>query len=179
MTQSTKYGRLSTKYGRFLTKSNKYVTLGVKDVSDKEKILTVIDKETGEIQARVKLPDRTFGKQRWFAMFQDAMIWISQQHMTGEQVNVLCNLIGRMEYDNRIIFKTKDVADAVGIHPNHVSRALKVLREKDIIYKDPNNDKIYKLNPHIGHKGTMNYGNNVVEFAKVKDNYDKQSKKSK
>ena len=138
-------------------------------MSDEERFLIIVDKDTGEIEANMKLPDRTFGKQRWFAMFQDAMTWISGQHdMTGEQLKVMLNLIGRMEYDNRIIFKTKDVADAVGIHPNHVSRALKVLREKDIIYKDPNNDKIYKLNPHIGHKGTLNYGNNVVEFAKLK-----------
>ena len=151
----------------------------MRGVSDKEKILTVVNKETGEIEARVKLADRTFGNQRWFAMFQNPLTWISQQHMTGEQMSVLCNLLGRMEYDNRIIFKTREVAEAVGIHPNNVSRALKVLREKDIIYKDPTNDKIYKLNPHIGHKGTQNYGNNVVEFAKVKDNYDKQSKKSK
>ena len=138
-------------------------------MSDKEKILTVIDKETGEIQARVKLADRTFGKQRWLAMFQEAMTWISGQHdMTGEQLKVMLNLIGRMEYDNRIIFKTKDVAESVGIHPNNVSRALKVLKDKEIIYKDPNNDNVYKLNPHIGHKGTKSYGNNVVEFSKIK-----------
>ena len=148
-------------------------------MSDKEKFLTVINKETGEIEARVKLSDRTFGKQEWLAMFQKALNWIGDQHMTGEQLSVLFKLLGRVEFDNRIIFKTKDIAAESGIHPNHVSRALKVLREKDIIYKDPTNDKIYKLNPHIGHKGTQNYGNNVVEFAKVKDNYDKQSKKSK
>ena len=137
-------------------------------MSDKERFLRIVDKDTGEIEANIKLPDRTFGKERWFAVFQNPLTWISQQHMTGEQLSVLCNLLGRMEFDNRIIFKTKDIATAIGIHPKQVSRALKVLRDKDIIYKDPNNDKIYKLNPHIGHKGTLNYGNNVVEFAKLK-----------
>ena len=148
-------------------------------MSDKEKILTVIDKETGEIEARVKLPDRTFGKQRWLAMFQESLAWISGQHMTGEQVNVFCNLLSRVEFDNRIFYNREEVSKAVGIRPQHVSRAMRVLKEKEIIYEDPNNKNVYKLNPYIGHKGTMNYGNNVVEFAKVKDNYDKQSKKSK
>ena len=113
-------------------------------------------------------------------MFQEAMTWISGQHdMTGEQLKVMLNLIGRMEYDNRIIFKTKDIAESVGIHPNNVSRALRVLKDKEIIYEDPTNKNVYKLNPYIGHKGTANYGDNVVEFSKVKDNRDKQSKKSK
>ena len=137
-------------------------------MSDKERFLRIVDKDTEEIEANIKLPDRTFGKERWFVVFQNPLTWISQQHMTGEQLSVLCNLLGRMEFDNRIIFKTKDIATAIGIHPKQVSRALKVLRDKDIIYKDPNNDKIYKLNPHIGHKGTLNYSNNVVEFAKLK-----------
>ena len=102
-------------------------------------------------------------------MFQEAMTWISGQHdMTGEQLKVMLNLIGRMEYDNRISFKTKDVAESIGINPNNVSRALKVLKDKEIIYKDPNNDNVYKLNPYIGHKGTKNYGSNVVEFSKIK-----------
>ena len=137
-------------------------------MSDKEKILTVIDKETGEVQARIRLEDKTFGKDGWLGMFQNPLTWISQQHMTGEQLSVLCNLLGRVEFDNRIIFKTKDVATAIGIHPKQVSRALKVLRDKDIIYKDPHNEKVYKLNPHIGHKGTKNYKRNVIEFSGVK-----------
>lgn len=147
-------------------------------MSDKEKILTVIDKETGEIEARVKLPDRTFGKQRWLAMFQDALVWASGQHdMTGEQLKVMLNLIGTMEYDNRITYNREKIAEIVGIRPNNVSRAVKALKEKEIIYEDPNNKNVYKLNPYIGHKGTLNYGNNVVEFAKVKDNRDKKTEK--
>ena len=101
-------------------------------------------------------------------MFQKAMDWIGNQHMTGEQLSVLFKLLSRVEFDNRIIFKTKDIATETGIHPNNVSRALRVLKDKDIIYKDPNNEKVYKLNPHIGHKGTKNYKRNIIEFTGVK-----------
>ena len=137
-------------------------------MSDKEKILTVIKKETREIEARVKLEEKTFGKQEWLAMFQEALSWIGEQHMTGEQLSVLCKLLSKVEFDNRIIVRTKDIAESVGIHPNNASRALRVLKEKDIIYKDPDNEKIYKLNPYIGHKGTKHYGDNVIEFEKMK-----------
>ena len=140
----------------------------MKGVSDKERILTIVDKTTGEVDAHIKLPERTFGKEGWFVMFQNALAWVSgQQDMTGEQLKVMLNLISSMEYDNRIIYDREKVAQAVGIRPNHVSRAVKALKSKDIIYEDPNNKGIYKLNPYIGHKGKKEFRNNIVEFEKI------------
>ena len=137
-------------------------------MSDKEKILTIIDKKTGKVQASINLEDKTFGKDGWLAMFQKAMDWIGNQHMTGEQLSVLFKLLSRVEFDNRIVFKSKDIAEETGIQPSHISRALRVLKDKDIIYKDPNNERVYKLNPHIGHKGTKKYKSNIIEFTGVK-----------
>ena len=138
-------------------------------MADKEKILTIVDKETGEVEARIKLEDRVFGKQRWLAMFQKSLAWISEQKdMTGEQLKVMLNLLSKMEYDNRIVYKRGEVAKEVGIQPQHVSRALRVLKEKNIIYEDPNDDNVYKLNPYIGHKGTKKYKSNIIEFEKTR-----------
>ena len=148
-------------------------------MGEKERILTVIDKETGEIEARIKLGDKTFGKQGWLAMFQDNLMWLSQQHMTGEQVNVMLNLFARLEFDNYLRVRTKDIAQSIGMHPKQVSRALKVLKDKEIIYEDPNDKNVYKLNPYIGHKGTKNYKDNVIEFETmrgIKKFMDKMSK---
>ena len=146
-------------------------------MSDKVRILRIVDKETGEIEADIKLPDRTFGKKGWLAMFQDALSWIGEQHMTGEQLSVLCKLLGKLEFDNRIIYDRKDIAESIGMHPQHVSRAMRVLKDKEIIYEDPNNKNVYKLNPYIGHKGTKNYNSNVVEFEKAKfDKLDKMER---
>ena len=141
-------------------------------VSDREKILTVIDKKTGEIQARVKLQDKTFGEQRWFAMFQDALIWLGHQNITGEQFKVFCYMCYNLEFDNYIKIQQKDIAEEYNLSKFQVSRSIKALKDKDIIYEAPNYKGFYKLNPHVGHKGTQNYGNNVVEFEKIR--YERQ-----
>ena len=132
------------------------------------KIFEVINTSTGEVELRKKIVDKTFGKQEWFAMFQDSLAWLSQQHMTGEQLNVMLNLFSRLEFDNYIHVKTKDVAESLGINPKQVSRSIRALKEKDIIYEDPKNKNVYKLNPHIGHKGTKNYQSNVLQYTKLK-----------
>ena len=134
----------------------------------KVKILTVVNQGTGEIEARIKLAERTFGKKRWLAMFQDNLMWLSKQDMTGEQLKVMLNMFSRLEFDNYLYVKTKDIAESLGIHPKQASRALRVLKEKEIIYEDPNHHNVYKLNPYIGHKGTKNYSKNVTEFEKMK-----------
>ena len=72
---------------------------------DKEKILTIIDKETGEIEAHIKLADRTFGKQRWFALFQDYALKIAHSDLTGEQCKVLFYLFNKLDFDNYISVK--------------------------------------------------------------------------
>ena len=146
-------------------------------MSDKEKFLTVINKETGEIEARVKLSNRTFGKQRWFALFQDYALRIAHSELTGEQYKVLFYLFNKLDFDNYIPIKQKDIVDDLKINKQHVSRSVKALKDNDIIYEAPEYKGFYKLNPHVGHKGTMNYGNNVVEFAKVKGNRSKQAEK--
>ena len=96
------------------------------------------------------------------------MIWLSEQKLTGEQIRVLFKLLSKIDVENRVTTKIKDIAAEMGINPQQVSRSLRALREKDIIYKDPNNDKIYKLNPHIGNRGVEYYNDIVAEFERVK-----------
>ena len=137
-------------------------------MSDKEKILRIVDKKTGEIEADIKLPDRTFGKQRWFALFQDYALRIAHSDLTGEQCKVLFYLFNKLDFDNYIPVKQKDIVDELKIKKQNVSRCVKVLKDNDIIYEATDYKGFYKLNPHVGHKGTLNYGNNVVEFSKIK-----------
>ena len=143
-------------------------------MSDKEKILSIVNKHTGEIESRIKLPDKTFGKQRWFAMFQDYALRIAQSDLTGEQFKVLFYLFNKLDFDNYIPVKQKDIVDDLKINKQHVSRSVKALKDNDIIYEATDYKGFYKLNPHVGHKGTQNYGNNVVEFEKIR--YEKEQK---
>ena len=179
MTIGTKYGTLRTKYGsepNVVSSDCLLMRYGdVGNVGKKKKILTIVDEDTGEVEAHITLEDNIFRKKRWFIMFQDSLAWISGQHMTGEQINVFCNLLSRMDFDNRIFYNREEIANAVGIRPQHVSRAIRILKEKDIIYDDPTCKGFYKLNPHIGSKGKKKFNNNVLEFEKIK--YERSNEK--
>ena len=147
-------------------------------MSNKEKILTIIDKNTGEIQARVKLQDKIFEEKRWFALFQDSLLWIAKQNFTGEQYNVMLYMFNKLDFDNYIRVKQVDIVRDLNMKKQNVSRSVKVLKENDIIYEAPDYKGFYKLNPHIGHKGTKNYGNNVVEFEKMKYGREQKNQQS-
>ena len=111
----------------------------------------------GDIEAVDKFFDRAFGKQRWFAMFHDYALQITQEHLTGEQFNVLFYMFHKLQFDNYLLLKRKEIAEALDMYPTRVSRAIKVLKEKDIVYEDPNDKNYYKLNPYIGYKGRKKY----------------------
>ena len=138
----------------------KYDNLEMRGMSDKVRILKIVDKETGEVEANIKLADRTFGKQRWFALFQDYALRIAHSDLTGEQCKVLFYLFNKLDFDNYIPIKQKDIVDELKINKQHVSRSVKVLKDNEIIYEAPDYKGFYKLNPYIGHKGTKNYNNN-------------------
>ena len=174
MTRVDKYVNLVDKYDNLLKRVIAYDDLEMRDVSDKVRILRIVDKETGEIEADIKLPDRTFGKQRWLAMFQDGLLWLGHQNITGEQFKVFCYMCYNLDFDNFIKIQQKDIVREYNISKFQVSRAIKVLKDKEIIYEAPDYKGFYKLNPYIGHKGTKNYNNNVVEFEKAK--FDKLQK---
>ena len=101
-------------------------------------------------------------------MFQDYALRIAHSDLTGEQCKVLFYLFNKLDFDNYIPIKQKDIVDELKINKQHVSRSVKVLKDNEIIYEAPDYKGFYKLNPYIGHKGTKNYNNNVVEFEKAK-----------
>ena len=132
------------------------------------KIFEVINTSTGEVELRKKIIDKTFGKQEWFAMFQDYALTIAHSNLTGEQFRVLFYLFNKLNFDNYIRVKQKDIVNELNIKRQNVSRSIKTLKEKDIIYEDPTDKGVYILNPHIGHKGTKNYQSNILQYTKLK-----------
>ncbi len=73
-----------------------------------------------------------------------------------------------LEFDNYIKIQQKDIAEEYNLSKFQVSRSIKALKDKDIIYEAPDYKGFYKLNPYIGHKGTKDYNRNVVEFTDIK-----------
>ena len=147
--------------------------------SKKDRILTVVDRATGEVEAQIKLQDRKLGT-GWFAMFQNPIGWIAEQRLSGEQLSVLLYLLSKMEYDNYLRVPQKTIAEKLNMTQSHVSRAMKLLKDMNIIVEEKREgtNKTYRFNPNIAHKGSYNYRDNVIEFNQKVDEKRRRRPKS-
>lgn len=105
------------------------------------------------------------------ATFQDGMAWMAKQKsMTGEQWRVFAYLVSRLDFDNFLKIVQKDIADELKMNVKAVSRAMRGLRELDIVTVGPmaGHGKTYRLNPRIAHRGSKNYQQTIVEYDELK-----------
>ena len=124
------------------------------------KYIEQVDRETGEVMqgCMVYIPYRPRLTERWFMAFQDTFIEIAKDpDMTGETMKVLMYLFGKLDFENFIQQSQMDVAEGLGMRKQHVSRAMKVLTDKQIVLEGPKvgRSKCYRLNPNYGWKGKV------------------------
>ena len=119
-----------------------------------KRYIMVADEETGQIKGCFPLKSKNLGT-GWIALYQNLSLWLAQQRLTGEQYSVLFALFNKLDFENFLRIRLKDIAEAIGIQPTHVSRAMKKLKELEIIIEGPpaSKFKTYRLNPYIAHKG--------------------------
>ena len=136
----------------------------------KPKFITQFDPETGEFEwfARINRKHKITGG-AWMATFQDSMLWMAKQGLTGEQWNVFMAMGSKMDYNNYIRIRQADLAEELGIPRPHVSRAIKKLLELDIIAQGPRAGlcKTYILNPNIGMKGHQKQ-QKIIDYTEKK-----------
>ena len=132
-----------------------------------KKYLTIVDDDTGEVKGFFPLKSKNLGI-GWFAMYQHPAEWIASLRLTGEQYSVLWFLMSRLDFDNYLRVSLAEIAERIGIKDVNVSRAMRRLKELDIITEGPpaGKFKTYRLNPYIAHKGT-NRENTIIEFDKM------------
>ena len=130
----------------------------------KEKRYYVVTDDEGNIKGYFPLKENKLGKD-WLAVYQNSALWLAQQNMTGEQLNVLLVLFNKLDFDNYLRVGLKEIADLLGMQVSHVSRAMKVLKEKNIIVEGlpAGKFKTYRLNPYIAHKG-KNRSSTILDF---------------
>jgi len=119
-----------------------------------------VDSDTGEeVQGcMVWIPYRPKMTQRWFMAFQDSFEEIAKDpDMTGENYRVLMYLYSKLDFENFIQQSQKDIAEGLGMRKENISRAMKLLVEKQIVLEGPKirRSKCYRLNPHYGWKGKV------------------------
>ena len=90
--------------------------------------------------------------------FQDGLIEIAKDgELTLEPTKVLMFLFGQLSFENYLHISQKDIAEALGMQKQHVSRAMKLLIAKGIILDGPKvgRMKSYRLSPDLGWKGRV------------------------
>ena len=120
-----------------------------------KRYIMVMDEETGKIKGCFPLKPKSLGTGR-IALYQNPSIWLAQQRLTGEQASVLFFLFGKLDFENYLRISRQDIAELLNMQPVNVSRAMKKLKELEIIIEGPpaGKFKTYRLNPYIAHKGS-------------------------
>ena len=88
--------------------------------------------------------------------------------LTGEHLRIFMYLCARLDFENWIQQSQKEIAEALGLQKQHVSRAIRMLTQKQIISverKGSSTSKCYRLNPHYGWRGKVR---NLTEYHKEK-----------
>lgn len=137
----------------------------------KERECTVLFGEDGEVTGYINRHKVNRLGGHWVATFQDGLVWMAKQEgMTGEQWRVFAYLVGCLDFDNYLKVSQKDIAEELHMHVKAVSRAIKGLKELDVISVGPmaGRSKTYRLNPRIAHRGARNYQQTIIEYDELK-----------
>lgn len=119
-----------------------------------------IDMDTGEIIEGVPvfIASKVKLREGWFMGFQDAFEVLAKDHeLQGENYKVLLYLLSQLGFENYIAIPQKQIAEALSMHKQHISRALKVLVEKQILLEGPKLGRThtYRLSNTFGWKGSV------------------------
>ena len=129
-----------------------------------KRYIMVTDEETGQIKGCFPLKSKNLGT-GWVALYQNPSLWLAQQDLTGEQFKVMHVLFGKLDFDNYLRIGLKEISNITGIHLVNVSKAMKKLKDLEIIIEGPpaGKFKTYRINPYIAHKGS-DRNNTIADF---------------
>ena len=140
------------------------------------KLKGYVDKYTGEefgfpvIVGRKRNP---YGK-GWVMNSQEALeIVAKDRDIKGETYRVLFFICARLDFENWVQISVTEIANELNLKQPHVSRAMKVLEDKQIILRGPKVGRSYAfmLNPEFGWKGKVT---NLEDYRRQE--WDKETK---
>jgi DNA-binding transcriptional ArsR family regulator len=133
---------------------------------DKEIFIESPNEETGEIEQYILTPakKKKVPKGDWVLMFQEGLEQVATLNLKGETLRVYMILLSKLDYENWLRIRQKDIADKLNMKPPHVSRAIKELTDNGILVKGPkvSNSNTYRLDPTFAFRGKD------VNIAKVR-----------
>ena len=157
-------------------KNNKIKFDSLDSPAQKQRVLTVVNKETGEVEARINLQNR-LERGGWFAFFQKSAVYLAQ-NLGKEELRVLMYMISKLDYGNYIRVTNKNIHKNLNMKHENVSRAIRGLINKNVIAVQEwyGISRIYRMNPNFLHKGRDVYQThseyrelrrNVIEKTKL------------
>ena len=142
------------------------------------KLKGYVDKYTGEefgfpvIVGRKRNP---YGK-GWVMNSQEAMVAVAKdKDIKGETHRVLWFIGGILDFENWVQLSVTEIGNELELKQQAVSRAMKVLEEKEIILRGPKVGRSYAfmLNPEFGWKGKVK---NLDDYRKEREDRENQEK---
>ena len=115
----------------------------------------------------------------WVMNSQDAAILLAKdKDIKGETHRVLWIIIGILDFENWVQLSVTEIAKELKMHRPDVSKAMKVLEEKEIILRGPKVGRSYAfmLNPEFGWKGKVK---NLDEYRKERDEEERRERTQK
>jgi DNA-binding transcriptional regulator GbsR (MarR family) len=143
------------------------------------KLKGYVDKYTGEefgfpvIVGRKRNPY----EKGWVMNSQEALeIVAKDKDIKGETYRVLFFICARLDFENWVQISVTEIAQELDLKQPHVSRAMKVLEDKQIILRGPKVGRSYAfmLNPDFGWKGKVT---NLEDYRRQE--WDNDTKRSK
>ena len=115
--------------------------------------LTLINEDTGKIVGLFPLKSKNFGN-GWIASYQKMLLLLAKLNLPNEQYRVLLALLSQVDFENYLTISQTELAKEIGMKQSHISRAIKGLREHNIIVEGPRAglNKTYRFNPYVAHK---------------------------
>jgi predicted transcriptional regulator len=128
---------------------------------EKNEIIQTVNTKTGEIKdgyfVYVAYPKPKIRNTRWMMTFQDSLeIIATDSDITGQTLKVMLLLMANLEFENYIPIRQVTIAQKLKIDKADVSKAIKLLVNKEIILKVKEGTTTgYRLNPNYGWKGKV------------------------
>ena len=132
-----------------------------------KRYIMVTDEETGKIKGCFPLKKKNLGN-GWIAVYQNMLLTIAQLNLPNEVYRVFLSLLSKVDFENYLTVSQQDVANELDMKRPNVTKAIKKLKELNIIVEGPRAglNKTYRLNPYIAHKGT-NRDKTIVDFESL------------
>ena len=151
----------------------------LKPLYDREGMIKgYVDKYTGEEYGFPVIVGRKRNPyiKGWVMNSQEAMVALAKdKDIKGETHRVLWFIGGILDFENWVQLSITEIANELDLKQPHVSRAMKVLEEKEIIIRGPKVGRSYAfmLNPNFGWKGKVK---NLDNYRKQKEDEERQEK---